>query len=327
MSDLDFNLRPGKLTDFIGQGGLKKQLSILITAAKKRQQSLEHLLFYGPPGLGKTTLANLLAKEMQVNIRITTGPALERVGDSAAILTSLEEGDILFIDEIHRLNKAVEETLYPAMEDFRLDMVVGRGPAARTLRLDLQHFTLIGATTRIGLLSSPMRDRFGFVHRLEFYSEDELVEIIHRSARILGIKIELASAREIARRSRGTPRTANRILRRVRDFAQVSSKNAIDLPVALKALTLLAVDDFGLTAADRQLLRGLAEKHQGGPVGLETLAATVSEDVGTIETVYEPYLMQIGLLKRTARGRQLTPAAFDLLKLPLPDKYKQEKLF
>ncbi|MFH1840585.1 MAG: Holliday junction branch migration DNA helicase RuvB [Candidatus Shapirobacteria bacterium] len=326
MSDLDLSLRPEKLTDFVGQSGLKKQLAVLVAAAKKRKQPLEHLLFYGPPGLGKTTLANLLARETGVSIKITAGPALERAGDLAAILTSLAEGDIFFIDEIHRLNKAVEETLYPAMEDFRLDLVLGRGPAARTLRLELNHFTLIGATTRIGLLSAPMRDRFGFTHRLEFYTDDDLIEIIGRSAKILGINLDPKAALEIARRSRGTPRTANRILRRVRDFAQVSGEDFIDSPTALKALNLLAVDDFGLTAADRQLLRGLAEKHQGGPVGLETLAATISEDVGTIESVYEPYLMQSGLLKRTARGRQLTPQAFNLLNLPLPAKYQQEKL-
>ncbi|MBU2592730.1 MAG: Holliday junction branch migration DNA helicase RuvB [Patescibacteria group bacterium] len=323
----EVRLRPQKLTEFIGQPKLKEQLGILIQAAKERKESLEHLLFYGPPGLGKTTLSSLLAKEMGVNIRITSGPALERAGDLASILTSLEPGDILFIDEVHRLNKVVEETLYPAMEDFCLDMVLGRGPAARTLRLDLNHFTIVAATTRIGLLSSPMRDRFGFVHKLEFYSPENIEKIIIRSAEILGVKIDKKGAEEISKRSRGTPRIANRILRRVRDFAQVRAKGEINAGVAGEALLMLAVDDWGLTQADRYFLRSLAEKHQGGPVGIETLAATVSEDIGTIEEVYEPYLLQIGFLKRTPRGRMMTPRAFEFLNMPLPKKLQQEGLF
>lgn len=324
---VEVHLRPQKLTEFIGQPKLKEQLDILIQAAKKRSESLEHILFYGPPGLGKTTLSNLLAKEMGVNIRITSGPALERAGDLASILTSLEPGDILFIDEVHRLNKVVEETLYPAMEDFCLDMVLGRGPAARTLRLDLSRFTIVAATTRIGMLSSPMRDRFGFVHRLEFYSPKSIEEIIVRSSVILGVKIDRSGAKEIARRSRGTPRIANRILRRVRDFAQVRAGGEIDSAVAGEALSMLAVDNWGLTQADRNFIKALAEKHHGGPVGVKTIAATVSEDVDTIEAVYEPYLMQIGFLKRTSKGRMLTPKAFDFLKLPLPKKLQQEGLF
>ncbi len=323
---IEQNLRPEKLTEFIGQPELKKQLRIFIAAAKKRKMPMEHLLFYGPPGLGKTTLACLLAKEMGVNIRITSGPALERAGDLASILTSLEEGDIFFIDEVHRLNKVVEETLYPAMEDFRLDMVLGKGPAARTLRLDLNRFTIVAATTRIGLLSAPMRDRFGFVQRINFYSFEDLEKIINRSAEILGIKIDKQSAQEIAKRSRGTPRVANRILRRVRDFAEVEAEGEITLEVAIAALKLMEVDSWGLTDADRLILRCLAEKHQGGPIGIETLAASVSEDIGTIEDVYEPYLMQIGFLKRTPRGRLLTVSAFEALGLRVPDNFKQIEL-
>lgn len=324
---VETNLRPQHLSEFIGQPELKKQLRIFIEAAKKRKQPLEHILFYGPAGLGKTTLANLLAKEMGVNIRVTSGPALGRAGDLASILTALEDGDIFFIDEVHRLNKVVEETLYPAMEDFCLDMVIGKGPAARSLRLELNHFTVVAATTRIGLLSSPMRDRFGFVERLNFYHDEELAQIINRSARILGIEIEPTAAGEIARRSRGTPRIANRLLRRVRDYAEVEARGKIDLEAAKKALELLEVDEYGLTHADRMLLRSLAEKHQGGPVGIETLAATINEDIGTVEEVYEPFLMQAGFLKRTPRGRMLTSRAFEILGLSVPDKIRQEKLF
>lgn len=323
---VEVNLRPQRLKEFIGQPELKKQLQIFIDAAKKRGEPMEHLLFYGPPGLGKTTLAYLLAKEMGVNIRITSGPALERAGDLASILTSLEKGDIFFIDEIHRLNKVVEETLYPAMEDFRLDMVLGKGPAARILRLELNRFTIIGATTRIGLLSAPMRNRFDFVQRINFYKEDDLKQIIVHSAEILGIEIEEEAAWEIAKRSRGTPRVANRLLRRVRDFAEVEAGGKITMLVAKDALKLLEVDNWGLTDADRLILKCLAEKYGGGPIGIETLAASVSEDIGTIEDVYEPYLMQIGFLKRTPRGRMLTELAFEALNLEVPEKFKQIKL-
>jgi len=313
-------LRPQKLTDFVGQDDLKRQLRIIIAAAKKRREPVDHLLFYGPPGLGKTTLASLIAKEMEVNIRITSGPAIERAGDLASILTALEKGDIFFIDEVHRLNKVVEETLYPAMEDFCLDVVLGKGPAARTLRLELNRFTVVAATTRIGLLSSPMRDRFGFVHRLDFYNEAELQQIVCRSADVLRVKIDHQAALEIARRSRGTPRIANRFLRRVRDYAEVEADGQISLAVARAALDMLAVDKQGLTQADRQLLFALAQKHQGGPVGIETLAASINEDIGTIQEVYEPFLMQVGLLKRTPRGRMLTAQAFKFLGLPALDK-------
>lgn len=319
-------LRPQRLKEFIGQPELKKQLEVFLSAAIKRKQPMEHLLFYGPPGLGKTTLACLLAKEMGVSIRVTSGPALERAGDLASILTSLEEGDIFFIDEVHRLNKVVEETLYPAMEDFRLDVVLGKGPAARTLRLELNHFTVVAATTRIGLLSSPMRDRFGFTQRINFYNLNDLEKIIARSAKILGIEIDVDGAKEIAKRSRGTPRVANRILCRVRDFAQVRADGKISLAVAREALKLLDVDEWGLTDADRLILRCLAEKFSGGPIGIETLAASVSEDIGTIEEVYEPYLMQIGFLKRTPRGRMLTETAYKALNADMPQSLRQIKL-
>jgi len=321
---LEQTLRPSKLNEFIGQPELKKQLSIFIKAAQKRSEPLEHLLFYGPPGLGKTTLSNLLAKEMGVNIRITSGPALERAGDLASILSSLEKGDILFIDEVHRLNKTVEETLYPAMEDFCLDVILGRGPAAKTLRLDLEKFTVVAATTRIGLLSSPMRDRFGFIQRLNFYSQENLETIIQRSAKILEIEIDDQGSIEIARRSRGTPRIANRILKRVRDFAQVEGQGKITQEIADQALDLLAIDDLGLSEADRLFLRSIAEKHHGGPVGLGTLSATINEDPETIESVYEPYLIQVGFLKRTPRGRVLSPKAFQFLKIKLPEKVKEQ---
>jgi len=318
----ELHLRPQRLADFIGQDSLKEQLKILIEAAKGRGDPLEHILFYGPPGLGKTTLSNLLAKEMNVNIRITSGPALERAGDLASILTSLETGDILFIDEVHRLNKVVEETLYPAMEDFCLDMVLGKGPSAKTLRLELNRFTIVAATTRIGMLSSPMRDRFGFIQKLGFYSPENLEKIIKRSAKILNVPINEKGAKEIAKRSRGTPRIANRILRRVRDFSQVRGSGVIDNTIADAALDMMAIDDLGLTKADRCFLTAIAKKHNGGPVGIETLAATISEDIGTIEEVYEPYLMQIGMLKRTPRGRVLTQKANKFLKIA--DKNQQK---
>jgi len=315
VDEAELHLRPQKLVDFIGQDDVKEQLSILLEAAKGRGDPLEHILFYGPPGLGKTTLSSLLAKEMNVNIRITSGPALERAGDLASILTSLETGDILFIDEVHRLNKTVEETLYPAMEDFCLDMIVGKGPAARTLRLDLNKFTIVAATTRIGMLSSPMRDRFGFIQKLNFYTPLNLEIIVKRSAKILDVAINEKGAKEIAKRSRGTPRIANRILRRVRDFSQVRGDGMIDDTIADAALDMMAIDNFGLTKDDRYFLKAIAEKHNGGPVGVETLAATISEDIGTIEEVYEPYLMQIGMLKRTPRGRMITQRTKKLLKL------------
>lgn len=319
-------LRPKNLNEFIGQKELKDRLKIFIEAAKKRKDPLEHLIFYGPPGLGKTTLANLLANEMGVGIKITSGPALERSGDLASILTSLNTGDILFIDEVHRLRKVVEETLYPAMEDFCLDVVIGKGPAAKTLRLDLDRFTVVAATTRIGLLSSPMRDRFGFIQRINFYSNKNLEEVVRRSARILNIEIDNFGCQEIACRARGTPRIANRILRRVRDFAQVKAEGKIDANVAKEALKMMAVDDLGLTQADRRFLNALAKKHRGGPVGLETMAATISEDSETIESVYEPYLMQIGFLRRTPRGRVLTRKAFQFLKINIPDQLEQKQL-
>lgn len=315
---IENTLRPLSLDDFIGQKDLKSQVRILIDAAKKRNDSIDHLMFYGPPGLGKTTLCNLLAREMGVNMKMTSGPSLQRVGDIAALLTSLEPGDILFIDEIHRINRSVEETLYSAMEDYKLDVIIGKGPGARTLRLELNKFTIVGATTRIGMLSSPIRDRFGLIHQLAFYSVEELETIVRRSAKLLNIEIDDKAAHEIAKRSRGTPRIANRFLKRVRDYAQVKGNGIITKDITVKALDLMSVDKHGLTNADRKLLRSLAEKHQGGPVGLETLAASISEDVGTIETVHEPFLMQIGFLKRTPRGRELTLSAFEFLDLPVP---------
>jgi len=307
---VDVSLRPRSLDDYIGQEPIKENLRIAIEAAKKRGDVLDHLLFCGPPGLGKTSLAHIIAREMGVNIRSTAGPAIERPGDLAAILTNLEEGDVLFIDEIHRLNHVVEEILYPAMEDFQLDLVVGQGPSARTIKLDLKRFTLVGATTRTGLLTSPLRDRFGATFRLDFYRVEELERIIRRSAAILGVVIDAAGTHEIARRSRGTPRIANRLLRRVRDFAQVRAGGVITREVAHGALALLEVDEAGLDKMDRFLLRTIMEKFDGGPVGLETLAAAVGEEKGTIEDVYEPYLIQEGYLSRTPRGRLATPLAY-----------------
>jgi Holliday junction DNA helicase RuvB len=304
--ELEGSLRPRRLDEFVGQERVKEQLSIVLEAAKGRGEALDHVLFAGPPGLGKTSLAFIIHEEMGVGIRCVAGPALERKGDIAAILTGLEQHDVLFIDEIHRLNRSVEEILYPALEDFRLDIVVGQGPAARTLTLDLPPFTLVGATTRTGLLTTPLRDRFGMIYRLDYYDAEELGRIVRRSSRILGVEVAPDAAVEIARRSRGTPRVANRILRRVRDFAEVRHDGAVTLDVARDALALLEVDDEGLERIDRALLHAILEKFGGGPVGLSTLAIALGEEPDTIEDVYEPYLLQLGLIQRTSRGRIIT---------------------
>ena len=304
--ELEGSLRPRRLAEFVGQERVKAQLSIVLEAAKGRGEALDHVLLAGPPGLGKTSLAYIIREELGAGIRCVAGPALERKGDLAAILTSLEPHDVLFVDEIHRLNRAVEEILYPALEDFRLDIIVGQGPAARTLTLDLPPFTLVGATTRTGLLTTPLRDRFGMTYRLEYYDPEELGTIVRRSARILGVEIEPEAAKEIARRSRGTPRVANRILRRVRDFAEVRHDGAVSLEVARGALALLEVDGEGLERIDRELLAAIAHKFGGGPVGLSTLAVALGEETDTIEDVYEPYLLQLGLIQRTPRGRIVT---------------------
>lgn len=307
---IEGTLRPQKMDDYIGQSKAKETLKIYIEAAKRRNDSLDHVLFYGPPGLGKTTLAGVIANEMGTHIKVTSGPAIEKPGDMAAILNGLSDGDVLFVDEIHRLNRQVEEVLYPAMEDYCIDIMIGKGPTAKSIRLDLPKFTLVGATTRAGLLSAPLRDRFGVINRLEFYSVEELVQIIMHSAGILQVKIEPGGAVELARRSRGTPRLANRVLKRVRDFAQVRFDGVITEKVAIEALDLLDVDKLGLDHVDRNLLMTMIEKFGGGPVGLDTLAAATGEDPGTIEDVNEPYLIKNGLINRTPRGRVVTPLAY-----------------
>lgn len=312
------SLRPKQLDDYIGQSKIKENLKIYIEAAKKRQDPLDHVLFYGPPGLGKTTLAGIIANEMQVNMKVTSGPAIEKPGEMAAILNNLKEGDVLFVDEIHRLNRQVEEVLYPAMEDYAIDIMIGKGQAARSIRLDLPKFTLIGATTRAGLLTAPLRDRFGIIHRLEFYTPEELQQIILHSARILEAPVDFDGAMEMARRSRGTPRLANRILKRVRDFAQVKYDGVITKDVAVTALNLMDVDTMGLDHIDRNLLLTMVNKFQGGPVGLDTLAAAIGEDAGTIEDVYEPYLIKNGFLNRTPRGRVVTDLVYHHFGLEIP---------
>lgn len=322
--ELENTLRPRDFANYIGQERLKKNLQLAIAAAKKRGEPIDHLLMYGPPGLGKTTMASVIANEMGAQIRITSGPAIERAGDLASLLTNLSDGDILFIDEIHRLNRSVEEVLYSAMEDFKLDIMVGKGPSARSLRLDLPKFTLIGATTRTGALAAPLRDRFGMIHRLEFYKPEEIEQIIKRSAKILEVKIDASAASELAKRSRLTPRISNRLLKRVRDFADVNGDGFIDTKISAGALELLEIDELGLDPADRMLLNSIIDSYNGGPVGVETLAALTAEERTTIEDFIEPYLMQIGLIERTPRGRKVTSKAYKHLdKKPKPGNQAQ----
>ena len=327
--EIDRSLRPGRLAEYLGQERVKENLGVLIEAARGRDESLDHILLSGPPGLGKTTLAAVIAAELGVRLKTTSGPAIERAGDLAAILTNLEERDVLFIDEIHRLNRAVEEVLYPAMEDFALDIVIGKGPAARSLRLDLPRFTLVGATTRTGLLTGPLRDRFGMAFRLDYYTPDELGAIVIRSAGILGVTIDREGAAEIARRSRGTPRLANRLLKRVRDYAQVRHEGRIDEDIAAEALGFFEVDHIGLDKMDLAILETLVHKFSGRPVGLNTLAAAVGEETDTLEDVYEPFLLQLGFLSRTPKGRQATPRAYEHLGMrpPAEETVGQDGLF
>ncbi len=317
---IESELRPQLLKDYIGQEKAKETLKIYIEAARARGEALDHVLFYGPPGLGKTTLAGIIANEMGVHMKVTSGPAIEKPGEMAAILNSLQEHDVLFVDEIHRLNRQVEEVLYPAMEDYAIDIMIGKGAGARSIRLNLPEFTLVGATTRAGMLTAPLRDRFGVVNRLEFYSDQELKTIILRSAKVLNVEIEEEGALELARRSRGTPRLANRLLKRVRDFAQVKYDGKITKSVADYALDLLDVDKYGLDHIDRSILLTMIEKFQGGPVGLDTLAASISEDAGTLEDVYEPYLLKNGFIQRTPRGRVVTELAYSHLGIPMPER-------